>query len=310
MGIPSSSLLLHELSLSHPEHPVGADRKFVVMRHDHEGYTLLFVDPEEEIVDRFACMRIKIAGRFIGKYDIRFQHQCPRNRDTLLFSARELPGPVMNPRSEPDIGQYAPGSGGCFFPAHPPDEPGKHDVLDRRKFRQQMVELEHEPHPLVSKTREPSIIEAEHIDISVIDLARRRPVKRTQDMEERAFSDTRCTDNGEHFACPDVEIDPVKDREFHGTAQERLAELLNMDKRACYFFSPDVTASFTFSAFFSTVFAPSSICPLMFSALLPADLSRLPPPRRTNATAAKTRKTMINRTLFNVPTIGAIMTSL
>jgi hypothetical protein len=87
MRVLSLSLLRREFSLGHPEHPVGADRKFVVMRHDHEGYPLLFVYPEEEIVDRFARMRIEIAGGFIGKYDIGFQHQCPRNRNTLLFSA-------------------------------------------------------------------------------------------------------------------------------------------------------------------------------------------------------------------------------
>ena len=94
-------------ALGHPEHPVGPDRKFVVMRHDHEGYPLLFVDPEEEIVYRLACMHIKIAGRFIGKYHIGFQHQGPCNRDALLFSARELSGPVMKPRAEPHIGQYS-----------------------------------------------------------------------------------------------------------------------------------------------------------------------------------------------------------
>src|ERR1700690_809200 len=148
-----------------------------------------------------------------------------------------------------------------------------------------MVELEHEPHPLVAKTRKPSIVEAENIDISVIDLSGRRPGKRAQDVEERAFPDTRCSDNSEHLACPDVEIDAVKNGEFHGTAHECFAELLDMDKHVCYFFSSDVTASFTLSAFFSTVFAPSSIFPLMFSALVPPDLSRLPPPRRTKATA-------------------------
>jgi len=124
-------MISDELAFGHPEHPVRTYRKFIVMRHDHEGYTLLFVDPEEEVMDRLAGMHIEISGRFVGKHDIRFQHQRPGDGNALLFSARELSGPVMKPRSEPYIGQHSPGSIGCFFPVHPPDESRHHDVFER-----------------------------------------------------------------------------------------------------------------------------------------------------------------------------------
>jgi hypothetical protein len=87
MGILSLSSIGRKPALGHPEHPVRAYRKLVVMRHDHEGYALLFVDPEEQVMDRLARVHIQIAGRFIGKNDVGFEHQCPRNRNTLLFSA-------------------------------------------------------------------------------------------------------------------------------------------------------------------------------------------------------------------------------
>ncbi len=107
-------MIKDEFALSHPEHPVRADGKFVVMRHDHEGYALLFVDPEEKVMDRLARMHIEIAGRFIGKHDIGLQHQRPGDGNALLFSAREFTGPVKKPRTEPHIGQYSLGSIGRF----------------------------------------------------------------------------------------------------------------------------------------------------------------------------------------------------
>src|SRR3990170_6684519 len=103
-----------------------------------------------------------------------------------------------------------------------------------------MVELEHETDVLVPELRYPVVVQPEDINAAVEDPARSGPLKASRDMQKGALADSRRAHDGEHLAFPDVDINAVQDVERFRAAHERLADLLDMDKRRRYFPSPDL----------------------------------------------------------------------
>src|SRR5512137_1155384 len=135
-------------------------------------------------------------------------------------------------------------------------------------------------------------------------------------MQERAFAHTRGAHDGEHLALAYLQVDPGQDVERFCSTLKILAELMYIDQRSVYFFSPGVTDSIPFSTFFSRDAAFSSTVCLMLSAcfpapssFFPADLNSLPPPARTNTMAMSASRMIVIIVFFKVPPFCAIEAS-
>ena len=63
---------------------------------------LLAVHLAQEIVQRLGGVLVEIAGRLVGEEQRRAHHQRPRDRDALLFAARQHARPVLQPPGQPD----------------------------------------------------------------------------------------------------------------------------------------------------------------------------------------------------------------
>jgi hypothetical protein len=95
---------------------------------------------------------------------------------------------MLKPRAKPDIRQYSRSSIHRLFMIHAPHKRGHHHILKRGELRQEMMKLEHKPHPFIAETRKPVVIKAEYVHIAVQNLPGRRPIKRSRNMQERALS--------------------------------------------------------------------------------------------------------------------------
>ena len=72
-------------------------RKRFIVSYDDEGHTLLIIDIHKLPEECLAGGRIKVARRLVGEDDTGLKQQCPRNSDTLLFTARQFAGLVITP---------------------------------------------------------------------------------------------------------------------------------------------------------------------------------------------------------------------
>jgi hypothetical protein len=76
---------------------------------------------------------IQIAGRLVGENDLGLMHDRSRNRDTLLFPAREFAGAMVSPCSHRDQLKYLLNAGLDRCPSLPSQQQGKRNILRCRQ---------------------------------------------------------------------------------------------------------------------------------------------------------------------------------
>src|SRR6185436_11711677 len=86
-------------------------------------------------------VRVEVAGRLVGEHARRLRDQGARERAALALAAGKLARLVLEAMAETDLGQNLFRSLESVFLFFSSDEQRHCNVLDRRKFRQQMVEL-------------------------------------------------------------------------------------------------------------------------------------------------------------------------
>ena len=161
----------------------------------------------KEGVQRLGGRFVEIAGRLVGEQQRRTHHERARHRDTLLFSTRQHAGPMREPIAEPDAAQQV-------FRARPrlvhrdPGDPHRHlGVLGGVELREQMMELEHEADLSVAERDDLLIgqrrdLGARDGDGSLVDA-----IQTAEHVQQRALSDARRTDDRDHLARVDLQIE-------------------------------------------------------------------------------------------------------
>ena len=102
---------------------------------------------------------IEVARRFVGQQHGGRVHQRPGNSDPLLLAARQLAGLMIAAFGQPHERQQLSGTPLHFGFRTPSDQAGDTDILESRKFGQQVVELENESDLLVTEPRQSPITE-------------------------------------------------------------------------------------------------------------------------------------------------------
>ena len=65
------------------------------MRDQYESRPLFTCDAKQQVGDRFSCLSVQIAGRFICLYEIWLAGERARHSHALAFATRELTGIVI-----------------------------------------------------------------------------------------------------------------------------------------------------------------------------------------------------------------------
>ena len=121
--------------------PVEAAREIEVMCRNQRREPIIADEVQKRVEYAFAGRVIEIAGRLVAEQDLGVVGECTGDRDPLLLAAGEPRRPVAGARAEADAveqhGRFRsrPGAG------DPGDHLRQHDVFERRKFRQQVMEL-------------------------------------------------------------------------------------------------------------------------------------------------------------------------
>jgi len=205
-------ILFGDAPIAHMNHPVRMYGSLRVMSH-HDNGAAPFMQGMEQFHDFLARLRIEVAGRFIRQDQHRIIDESPGNCHTLLLTAGEFPGQVMDAFSQPDYFQ-------CFasmlFPFFLTGflvtaiDHRKDDVMESGGAGQQVVGLEDKPDLVVADQGLLRPIQVADI-LTIQDiLATGGMVEAAHDVHHGAFAGTGGPHDGDKFAFMDLQIDMVE----------------------------------------------------------------------------------------------------
>lgn len=167
--------------------PVGLGGQFVVVGDDDEGCSASLIQFTHHREERLARMRIQIACRLIGQYQIGFLQQRSRDRDALLLATGQLTWFVMEPGSQSNLLQQRNGFRFNFRLIPPLNESRHAGILERSKLWQEMVKLEDKPDTPISKVCLFTFRQAKHILVLEVDCPCGRPIECPDNVEQGAL---------------------------------------------------------------------------------------------------------------------------
>ena len=177
------------------------------MGDDDEGLAKLVAQVEEQLVQLFLVLGVERAAGLVGQDDGRAVDQGTGHGHALLLAAGELVRLVVGAVGQshkpqqlfsPLAGRFTRGTGNV----------GRyHDVLDGRKLRQQLVELEHEADVSVAEVGELFLREGGGVDAIDTYGAAVRAVQRADNLQQGRLAGPAGTDDAYHLATVDGEVD-------------------------------------------------------------------------------------------------------
>ena len=157
------------------------------MGDDDYRLAVIIAEVEEKLMDLVLCLRVEIAGRFIGEEDGRIVDKCPGYGDSLLLSAGEFGWLVVHPFGKPHVRKQPGSSGMRVLVGTARDECGDHHVFEGSELRQKVMELEYETDLAVPEGRK--LLTGEFKDRSAVDFQSPgiRSRECTEDLQQGGF---------------------------------------------------------------------------------------------------------------------------
>ena len=193
-----------------PVHPAG---QFHVMGRDQGRKPGCPDDGVERLENMDSGFRIEIAGRLVGEQYCWAVGDCAGNRDPLLLAAGQFGRPVFSAPGWAEVMQQLRGALLRLAPGKPGDHLRQHDIFERRKFRQQMMELIDEA-DLAAPERGALIVG--HPDGGFAGdkhFPRVGRLKKARNVEERRFAGTGRSDQRDRLPGPQAKIGAAQDFE-------------------------------------------------------------------------------------------------
>ena len=186
--------------------PVCDLRECLVVGDDDEGLSELVAQVKEELVQFFLVLGVEGTGWFVGKDDGGVVDECPRYSHTLFFSSREFGGFVVDAVAEVEVVEQFLGTHFGLLFVFASDESRDADVFECGKLGQELVELEDETEMLVAKSGDVLVFQSCHVDAIDDDGAAVGCIEGTHDLEKGSLTRSRGTDDADHLALADVEV--------------------------------------------------------------------------------------------------------
>ena len=151
--------------------------------------------------------RVQAARRLVGQHDRRTVYQRTGHRHALLLAARQLIGFVLRPLGQAQQAQHLARRLRGLPTRTTGDERRNQHVLQRRKLRQQLVELEDKADVPVAEGSQLALVQPLHLRAVYRDRPRVRPVQRPHDLQERGLARPAGAHDAEHLAALHVQAD-------------------------------------------------------------------------------------------------------
>src|SRR6185369_4460228 len=149
-------------------------------------------------------------GRLVGEDAVGVGRKRARDRDALALATRELRGPVQQPLREADLAERI-GSALARRRALDPADAKRHgDVVERREFRQQVVELVDETEMAVAPLALLGRRERREVAAAEEDTPAGRRLEPAEQVQQRALARPRRADDGEGLAAPHRQVDALQ----------------------------------------------------------------------------------------------------
>ena len=159
---------------------------------------------------------IQVAGRLVGQHAGRLRDQRARQRHALPFAAGQLARHMRDPLGQPDTLQHRARRLLRLVARHAPNQQGHGNVVERGKFRQQMMELVDESERGIAQVAARLFIQAGEIAALQTDRAGGRRIQPAEQVQQGRFAGTGSADDGDPLALDDVEVESLQhlDRVF------------------------------------------------------------------------------------------------
>jgi hypothetical protein len=164
---------------------------------------------EEKVHDLRAGSEIEIAGRLIGKDELRVRRKGARNRHPLLLAAGELAREMRLAMRQPDLtkrrARLVEGVGLVE------EFEGQRHVLERGHGRHEVEGLEHDADIGGTEPSEAILIEGGVVGAGNVDAAAGRSLEACGDHEESRFAGAARADHGDGITHRNFEVDAAQD---------------------------------------------------------------------------------------------------
>src|SRR5207237_1537633 len=110
-----------------------------------------------------------------------------------------------------------------------PDEFGHHRILERREFRQKMMELKDKTDVTISESSQFSSVPLENILVFKEHITSRRPVQTAEQMKQSALSSTRRANDGDNAAGLDLDVNVLENQNLRCRSFVDLREISRLD---------------------------------------------------------------------------------
>jgi hypothetical protein len=173
-----------ESPLFHLEESIRTICQLTIVGRYHQRHALFGTDPEEELMELLGGIGVQIASGLVGQDHDRAVGQSPRHRNPLLLPTTQGTGSMAESLAEPHGIEELSRSVLGLPRAFPGNQERHHNILQRRKLPQEMVELEDETDPLVSDRRQRPVAERRERAAFHQDLTGGRAIQSAEEMQQ------------------------------------------------------------------------------------------------------------------------------
>ena len=158
------------------------------------------VQVTQQVDDRGSRGGVEVAGGLVGQQEGRGTDDRAGDGDALLLAAGELARPVVGAVCQPDALQRARRARPPLACRDPAVQQARRDVVERAEPLQQEELLEHEADGTAAQRGQAPVTERRQVVPGHPHGARRRPVQRTREVEQRRLAGARRADQRDELA--------------------------------------------------------------------------------------------------------------
>ena len=144
--------------------------------------------------------KVQVARRLVAQEQRRVLCQRAGNGDPLLFPARQPAGKMIRAFRQAHLVEQLYGPRGDALGVALDQLQGELDILGGRERRNEVEELEDEPHPLAPVARQLAVREATEVLAVNFYLPVRRGIEATEQVEQRGLAGAARSENDQEFA--------------------------------------------------------------------------------------------------------------
>ncbi len=174
---------------------------------------MLTMQPRDQFKNHFCGASVEIASRLIRQQELRLRDQRAGQCQPLLFTSGKFSRTMIPARFQSHLAQPA----GSFLLRDRKSLSARQQwhgyILQRRKFRQQVMKLPDEANFAVAELGSIVFRERIHLRVRAVYGTGRRTIKRSDDVQQGTLARTRLPDNRQHLSFIHLERQILKEHQ-------------------------------------------------------------------------------------------------